>query len=191
MEYGTRKLDFTPFTKENPEPVNALPNYGETINLGGLNKVGVNPSYNEAKGFGDDATKVYVAKFKECLMPTSVTTLPKDAAAIVFGATSTEDGGLIFTKDDRAPYGALTFITPEVDDQNKETFTARFYPKAKAVRQGMEFASNGDSINLVYRNLQFTAVACNDGSWEHESPAFETEAEAEAWITEKLNGAVG
>ena len=190
MEYGTRSLNFTPIVSE---PAGSLPQYGETVNLGGLNKVGVNPVFIEAKAAGDDMTKAHVIKFKEVQLPTTVTSLPKAAAAVVFGSTLTEDGDLISSRDDAAPYGALDFITPNLDeDTGKETYTARFYPKAKAMRQGVEFNTfGGDSISLVHRNLQVTGVVCYDGHWEHESKDFDTQAEAEAWIKTKLTGAAG
>ena len=55
MKYGAKMAQWAPFAATNPEPASALPNYGEPINLGSLNKVTDSPSFNEGKGYGDNA----------------------------------------------------------------------------------------------------------------------------------------
>ena len=68
MDYGAMYIKWAPFAAENPEPAGRLPTYGPAVSLGPLNKVTDNPSFNEAKGYGDNSLQVYVNKFKETVL---------------------------------------------------------------------------------------------------------------------------
>ena len=62
MKYGAKMLQWAPFAQSDPEPAGALPKYGTPVNLGALNKVTDSPTFNEAKGYGDNALKVHSRK---------------------------------------------------------------------------------------------------------------------------------
>ena len=76
MEYGAKYIRWAPFAKENPEAAGELPSYEAAVSLGALNKVTESPSFNEAKGYGDNAMKVYINKFRESAIGVEVTEIP-------------------------------------------------------------------------------------------------------------------
>ena len=66
---------------------------------------------------------------------------------------------------------------------------AVFYPKVKAMLQGTEYNTNGENITLATGKLQFTGAAAMTGDWKIESPYFDTEDEAKAWVDGMFTGA--
>lgn len=187
MKYGAKGIKWAPFAAENPEPAGALPNYGTAVTLGALNKLTDNPTFNEGKGYGDNALKVHVTKFKENPIDIEVTTLPVDAAAALAGATrETISHDTHFNVADKAPYGGLAFYINKMNDNNQEIFQGIFYPKAKATMQGVEYTTSGDNITLTNDKLHFLGAVANNGDWKIVSDEFKTELEAEAWVDAML-----
>lgn len=184
MKYGAKMLQWALFAAENAEPAGALPNYGAPVNLGALSKVTDSPSFNEAKGYGDNALKVHVNEFKECTVDVEITDLSNANAAAVFGATiDTEgEGDLHFGAEDNAPYGGLGFYINKMLDGNKKVYQGIFFPKVKAAMQGEEYSTKGETITLTNSKIHFVAAACNSGDWKILSKDFTTEAEAAAWV---------
>ena len=86
MDYGAKYIRWAPFAAENPEPAGKLPSYGAAVSLGALNKVSDTPSFNEAKGYGDNVLKVHAVRFKEAVIAVEVTEVPRDAMSAVSGA---------------------------------------------------------------------------------------------------------
>lgn len=184
MDYGAMYIKWAPFAAENSEPAGKLPSYGTAVSLGPLNKITDNPSFNEAKGYGDNALQVYVNKFKETVLAVETTELPRDTMSAVSG-TTIETGthkNMRFRNTDKAPYGGLGFIVNLLLTGNRDICRGVFYPKVKAMLQGTEYNTNGENITLSTKKLQFTGSACASGDWRIESPDFETEAEAKAWV---------
>lgn len=184
MKYGAKMLQWALFAAENAEPVGAVPIYGSPVNLGALNKVTDSPSFNEAKGYGDNALKVHVNEFKECTVDVEITDLSNTNAAAVFGATidTAGEGDLHFGAEDNAPYGGLGFYINKMLDGNKKVYQGIFFPKVKAAMQGEEYTTKGDTITLTNSKIHFVAAACNSGDWKILSKDFTTEAEAAAWV---------
>lgn len=193
MRYGARYLQWAPFASANPEPEDALPNYGTPVNLGALNKVTDSPTYNEAKGYGDDALKVYVNEFKEAAVDIEVTELANAVASAVLGASLSGDEApdLEFGADDNAPYGGLGFFISKMLDGNKKAYQGIFYPKLKASMQGEEYSTKGETITLANSKLKLLAAACNNGKWKIKSDDFDTAAKAKAWVDAKVAAAAG
>lgn len=193
MKYGAKMAQWAPFAATNPEPASALPNYGEPINLGSLNKVTDSPSFNEGKGYGDNALKVYVSEFKECSIDMEVTELANSAASAVLGATLDSDDAadLHFGSSDNAPYGGLGFYITKMLDGNVRKHQGVFYPKVKATMQGEEYATKGESITLANSKLHFVAAPCNTGDWKILSEDMDSETAAAAWVNGKVKKATG
>lgn len=190
MDYGAMYIKWASFAKENPEPAGKLPSYDTPVSLGSLNKVSDSPSFNEGKGYGDNALKVHVVKFKECGVAVDVTELPRAQMSAVTGA-EIEEGthkNMRFRSSDKAPYGGLGFYVNKLLDGNRDVCQGVFYPKVKAVLQGTEYSTNGENITLSYGKLQFTAAACACGDWRIYSDYFDTEEEAQAWVDGMFDG---
>lgn len=190
MEYGARYIRWAPFAKENPEPAGKLPSYGTAVSLGALNKVTESPSFNEAKGYGDNEMKVYVNKFKEAAIAVEVTEIPRESMSAVSGA-EIEAGthkNMRFQTSDKPPYGGLGFYVNMLLDDTRDVCMGIFYPKVKAMLQGGEYNTNGDSITLSTGKLQFTGSSCGSKDWRVYSEYFEAEEEAQAWVDGMFDG---
>lgn len=190
MDYGAKYIRWAPFAETNPEPDGKLPSYGEAVSLGSLNKVAETPSFNEAKGYGDNSLKVYVNKFKEATLAVEVTEIPRDAMSAVSGSEieSGEKKNMWFGDSDKPPYGGLGFYVNMLLDDGRDVCRGLFYPKVKAMLQGGEYNTNGDNITLSTGKLQFTASSCKLGKWRCYSVDFETEDEAKAWVDGMFTG---
>lgn len=159
--------------------------YQSAISLSKLTKVSDNPAYNEASLYGDDALAEYAVEFKECDIDVEVTEISNETAGSLFGATVTTNE-VVFDKDDAAPYGGLAYIVcKQVDNVNK--YMGVFYPKAKAVRQGREFETKGESVVIKGGKLHFKAVAPESGKWEYDSGDLATYGAAKTWVDGKLS----
>lgn len=199
MDYGAKYIRWAPFAEADPEPAGKLPNYGESVTLGALNKLTETPSFNEAKGYGDNALKVYVNKFKEATLAIETTEVPRDSMAQVCGTTLEEDKvqpemesgtrkNMRFRDSDKTPYGGLGCYINKILDDGRDVCVGIFYPKTKAMLQGVEYNTNGENITLSTSKLQFTASSCASGDWKIESDYFDTEDDAQAWVDGMLDG---
>lgn len=190
MDYGAKYIRWAPFAAEDPEPDGALPNYGPAITLGALNKATDSPTFNEAKGYGDNTLKVYVNKFKENTISIETTEVPRASMTAVSGTTleSATKKNMRFRDTDKTPYGGLGFYVNKLLDDGRDVCMGVFYPKVKAMLQGTEYNTNGENITLSTSKLQFTGSACKSGDWKIESDFFETEAEAKAWVDGMFTG---
>lgn len=193
MEYGAKGLRWAPFAASNPEPENALPNYGTPLTLGELVKLTDNPSFVEAKAAGDNnATARYIKKFQQCTVDAEVLEFSNEVASAIFGSkldTTENKKNLHFNDADNPPYGGLAFYTANLMSGNAVKYQGVYYPKLKASMQGKEYNTTGDSITLTSGKTQFMAMRCNNGDWKIQSEFFATEAEAIAWVNEMVKAA--
>lgn len=184
MKYGARYIRWAP-VKSTSE--NALPTYGDSISLGGLQKVSDNPSYSEAKGFEDDALAIHVSEFKECTVDVEIGELENATAAAVLGAKlETEGEDLRFGSDDNASDGGLAFVICKILKGNLKRYQGIFYPTLKAAMQGEEYSGKGESIALTNSKLHFLARPAENGTWKVKSKDFDKVEDAIAWVDKNL-----
>lgn len=203
MDYGAKYIRWAPFKTDaegGAEPAGKLPVYGEAVTLGALNKLTETPSFNEAKGYGDNVLKVYVNKFKEAALAIETTEVPRTAMSAVCGTTLEDDKvqpevdvpakrqNMRFRDSDKTPYGGLACYINKILDNGRDVCVGIFYPKVKAMLQGVEYNTNGENITLTTSKLQFTASSCNSADWKIESDYFDTEDDAQAWVDGMLDG---
>lgn len=191
MDYGAKYARWAPQTASETGAAGTFPKYGPAVSLGALNKVSDTPAFNEAKGYGDNAMKVYVARFKECPIQMEVTDLPRSVMSAVSGAeiaVGTQEN-MRFSASDNPPYGGFGFYINKITDDKRDVCVGIFYPNVKAVLQGTEYNTSGDNITLSTDKLQFMASACESGEWRIYSRYFDTEAEASAWVDGCFTGA--
>lgn len=182
MDYGAKYIRWAPFAAEDPEPAGKLPNYGEAVTLGSLNKLSETLSFNEAKGYGDNVLKVHVIKFKEGALAIEITEVPRDAMSQLVGSSIDENKNLWRRNSDKAPYGGLGFCVNKILDDGRDVCMGIIYFKTKAMLQGGDYNTSGDNITLTNNKLQFTVAACGSGYWKVESDYFDSEEEAQAWV---------
>ena len=187
MKYGAKYIRWAMMRVENPGEGTG-PTYMGSISLGGLQKVTDSPSYNEAKGYEDDGLAVHVNEFNECSVDVEIGDLANEVAAAVLGAELQEGEDLRFRAADNAAEGGLAFYISKMKKGNIKSYQGIFYPTLKAAMQGQEYTGKAGSITLANDKLHFLARACDgyDGAWKIQSKDFETEAEAKAWVDEKL-----
>lgn len=182
MDYGAKYIRWAPFAEADPEPAGKLPNYGEPVTLGALNKLSENITFNEAKGYGDNALKVHVIKFKEAALAIETTEVPRASMSQLVGAVIDKDKNMWNRDNDKTPYGGLGFYINKILDDGSDVCVGIFYFKAKAMLQGNDYTTNGENITLANSKLQLTVAASNVGYWRVESDYFATEEEAQSWV---------
>lgn len=186
--YGAKYIKFG---KIKTEPDAALPTYENGIVLSELQKVTDSPTFNEARQPGDNRTVEYVSEFKEADVDIEITDLDNDMQKTVLGATYTGTGAeqdLEFGADDEAPEGGLAFINCRIRNGAK-TYQGILYTRVKAIMQGEEYNTKGDSITLAGGKLKFKALAPKYGKWKRKSPFLSTEAAAKEWVDNKIPSA--
>lgn len=178
---GARYVIFAPFSGE--EPTDALPKYGDTIEIGEL--IQANVTINRAEGdlYANDIETEHIEEFvsADCELEVDQMTLEKEAA--LFGSTQ-EDGESVDDIQDTAPYGGLCYIQTMVK-KGVRSFRAYYYPKAKAALPDTNAQTKGSSINFQTVNTTLKITAPNTGKWRYRK-TFTTYAEAKTWCDTKL-----
>lgn len=181
-------IQWAPFAAA--QAAGALPKYEAPVNLGALNQVNETLNFNEASAYGDNVRKAYVKQFRDGTLAVETLYLSHENAAKISGATLDEENenDLPFNADDTPPYGGLAFFVTKLKDDESGTvyYQGVWYPKVKANIEGDTFQTKGDSITLTNDKLSFAVFACNAGDYKIKSDELATEAEAIAWVNEKI-----
>lgn len=147
--------------------------------------VNITPNYTEASLYGDDVQTEYDKEFVNAAVSFGSTHTPIDAASTMFGHTVDGDN-VKYKTTDEANYVGLGFIAPEKIDGEKK-FVGLVVLCAKFTDPGDDFATKGDQIQYKTPTIDGLAVAADDeGNWK-ETEKFDTEAEAAAFVCNKLN----
>lgn len=195
MDFGAKMLQWAKFADTSkaraiPATGKSLPDYDTPVNIGALNKVSDAPAFNEAKGYGDNRLVVYVNKFKEDVINVEVTAIRREVMSAIAG-TEIEAGehkNMRFRTTDNPPYGGLGFFVNKALDNGDVVYMGVFFPKVKAMIQGVEYNTDGENITLATEKLQFTAAAVETGDWKIESEYFEKEEDVMAWVNGMFDG---
>lgn len=170
----------------------SFPTYGNVMNMGPLASVGETLNTSRAENFGDGVLQEFADEFVSVALAVSVTEMPIDTAAAVYGATKTASGGISFNVNDAPPEGGLGLVTGkqyknEAGLQQK-AYQGVFYPNVKGSRQGTTFNTKGASITFANASANFTGTAEENGYHCVMSGNLPTEAEAMAWVDKMLAG---
>lgn len=191
MEFTVEYSMWAPFADTNPEPDDELPNYGDVIDLGELNKFQYTPAMNEAKAYGNSVLARYLALFKEGTANVTLLDVLNENKAKVLGANVDEEGTLTCSVNDKPPYGGYGCIAGTLLAGNKQGFYGLFLPKIKATIQGKELNTNGENLALTPEMLAFTYSAAKNGVHFIQSKYFDTPAEAKAWVVQLFTKSSG
>lgn len=186
-QYGAAYLQWAPFAKDSPEPEDALPIYGDPINLGALKKVTDAPTFSEVTAEGDNITQDSVAEFTGGTVDAEVTEVENAVAAAIYGTAAIgEDGDLVFADSDEPPYGGLAFYVNKVKGTRK-FYQGVYYPKVKATPQGTEYTTQAKSgVTLTGGKIRFAWERPKFGKYLYKSKPLNTVAEAKAWVDAKI-----
>ena len=193
-QYGAKMLQWAPFAETNPEPADALPNYGTPINLGGLMSVAETLNFSEVESRADDVRKIYIKEFTDGSLAVGVLELTNETASAVTGAkldSSSSAKDIHFSADDTPPYGCLGFYTTNMEPDGTKYWKGLFYPKVKASLDGRTYNTKQKTIVLDSPTLTFAVDACATGDYRIESPELTTESAAKEWVNGKVKAAAG
>lgn len=181
-------IQWAPFAAA--QTAGALPKYEAAANLGSLNQVSETLNFNEASAYGDNVRKAYVKQFRDGTLAVETLYLSHENAAKISGATLDTDNenDLKFGADDTPPYGGLAFFVTKLKDDESGTvyYQGIWYPKVKANIEGDTFQTKGESITLANDKLSFAVFACDTGDYKIKSDELASEAEAIAWVNDKI-----
>ena len=185
---GVRCAKWAPITNE---PANALPQYGDVVDLPGLEQVNDTPNFYDVKQYGDDVARNIEAGFKDCGLACQVNEMAVQTAGKLYGATyaagtGSAPGTLTYKDDDKPPFGGFGFITSQYVEAVGNQYAGTYYPKVKAVQQGKNLQTKGETIVFGSDAFQLTAIRCNSGAWREESEPFSTLEGAQAWVADRV-----
>ena len=176
--YGAKCPMFAPFSEENPETASAYPTYGQAVALAELVQFVDAPNFIDVKLHGDDRLVENVVEFKDGTGDLEITEMSGANTKIVFGAksptgSSGTESDVMYGADDVAPFGGFAFYVSKLIN-NVRKYQGIYYPKVKAVPQGVTYDTKGDNITFATSKLRFNLYAPAYGKWKVESGDLET-----------------
>lgn len=189
--YGAKYLRWAKKTAAGVEGT-SFPTYDTALDMGPLVSVADTITYASARNYGDNKLQESVDEFQELAVTVSMTEMPLKAAAAVYGAALSANGGVGYGAEDEAPEGALGFYTSKISKDasgvQKKFYQGVFYPVLKGSRQGATYNTKGQSITFANGQANFTGTAEENGFFQVFSANLATEKEAKAWVDKMLKG---
>ncbi len=179
--FGAKYPYFNPVAEE---PEGALPVYkGEPVRVGRLVKADLTVNLASGKLFADDGLAESVDEFSSGSIAMETDDMEDAVAAVVYGC-SVEENEVHYNVGDDPPAGGLAYVK-KLMRRKKVLYKGYFYPLVKAALGNDTAQTKTDSITFGTNSTTFTVFACETGDWRF-TEEFQTEAEAVAWIKEKL-----
>lgn len=143
-KYGALYLKWAPFAAASPdEDAAKLPKYGAAVSLGSLISVDDTVNAQSAEISGDDVVEDRIDEVTDYSLAVGITELENAVASAVLGADLDDDSGdLSYGFDDEAPQGGLGLVSKR-RFKGKTFYKGIFYPKLRAVRQGVTYNTKG------------------------------------------------
>lgn len=182
--FGAKFPYFNP-VKEEPE--GQLPVYKnpEPVRIGRLVKADLTVNLASGKLFADDGLAESVEEFSSGSIAMETDDMEDPVAAVVYGC-EVADKEVHYNVADDPPAGGLAYFK-KLMRRKKVLYKGYFYPLVKAALGNDTAQTKTDSITFGTNSTTFTVFACETGDWRF-TEEFSTEAEAIAWIKEKLKG---
>lgn len=159
--------------------------YANAFKCGELVNTSVNPQFNTTSLYGDNRKIEEIRLFKTADVTLGATRMPAQAAQIMFGHKTNEDGSELSNATDKNKYVGYAFITREMIE-GKEKYRACLLFKVMFNEGQEDYETQGENITFKTPTISGGALTCDNGDWREKSPYFDTEGEADAWIKEKL-----
>lgn len=177
--YGLRK----PFVASYNKQTNT---YSNGFVFGKAVQVDVTPNYVEGSLYADDEQAEYEKAFQNANVTLGTSTFPVAAASTVYGHTvDAETGKVVYKTTDEPNNVGLGWITVEV--VNGVRSYIGFILTCVKFSEGQEtFTTKGDSITFATPSQSGLAIGDANGEWKVRQ-AFDTEADAVAFVKEYLN----
>ena len=174
--YGAKYPKFAPISSE---PENALPTYNgaKAATIGRLVKADLTVNLASGKIFADDELAESADEFSSGTIAMETDDMEDEVASTVYGAT-VQNSEVHYKAGDTPPLGGLAYYKALMR-RGVKYFKGYFYPRVKT-----------DSITFGTTATTFTIFRCKSDDWRIVSGNFTNEAEARAWVDERLAGAV-
>lgn len=140
------------------------------IAVGKLIQVGITPSVADVKLYGDDVVAESVVSFTNAAITLSITTVPVDAAEMMFNITKSGNTGTEELKwaDNNPDYVGFGFITTEMVD-NEDKVKVTWLPKVKFALPTETYDTKGESVTFGTPSLTATAYMDDVAKeWKHD-----------------------
>lgn len=147
----------------------------------------ITPNYAEGSLYCDDAVGEEDKIFNYADITLGTDTIPLDFRVTLFGNKTTEEE-VVFNIDDIAPNVGMGIIKIEKVKGVKK-YVAAVFPKCKFTEPSESVNTKGESITYNTPSIAGKAFANDSGDWKL-TKVFTTEAEAIAYIKEKLPATV-
>lgn len=158
--------------------------YSAPVVCGKAIQIDITPQYAEGSLFGDNGKAEYDKEFKQADIVLNTTSLPIAVHETMFGHT-VEESSITFKDSDESNYVGFGFyVTEKVDGKKK--YTATWLPKTKFSEGAESYKTKGDNIEYQTPSVTGQALALDNGIWK-EVEQFDTEAEAQQFINEKIS----
>ncbi|MCH5352951.1 MAG: hypothetical protein J1E06_05760 [Acutalibacter sp.] len=180
--YGAKYPKFAPITKE---PMDALPEYEESVVIGRLVKADLTVEMASGKLYADDELAESVDEFVSAAIAMETDDMEDKVASVVYGA-EVKEKKVHYKVGDTPPLGGLAYYKVLMRG-GKKIYRGYFYPKAKAALGNDNAASKTNSITFGTNSTSFTVFAANTGDWRI-TEELESEAAARAWVDAQLSG---
>lgn len=146
--------------------------------------VEISPNYTEGSLYGDNEKVEYEKIFTDADITLGTTTLPIEAASVVFGHTV--DGKKTIKKTtDEGRYVGLGIVVDEVISGEKK-YCAVIVTCVQFAESAESFTTKGDSITFATPSIAGKGIGDKDSQWAIKN-IFDTTEEALAFIKEYLN----
>lgn len=182
--FGAKCPFFNPVKRE---PEGELPVYMdvEPSRIGRLVKADLTVNLASGKLFADDGLAESVEVFSSGSIAMETDDMEDPVAAKVYGC-EVVDKEVHYNTENDPPPGGLAYIK-ELMRRRRSLYKGYFYPLVKASLGNDTAQTRSGNITFGTTSTTFTVFACETGDWRI-TKEFKTEAEAIAWIKEKLKG---
>lgn len=164
------------------EGVDGTPTYDGAKRLGKAVSCSVDVTNNDAKLYGEDTLAESDTSFANGKMTLGTTDDDDTVFSDLLGHTITEDGEVVKTATDVAPYvGVGRIVTKMVNGVYK--YTAKFVYKVKFSEPSADENTKGENVEFATSEIEGTisALADTKGTWNKEK-TFTTKSDALIWL---------
>ncbi|MGX8795437.1 major tail protein [Fusibacter sp. JL298sf-3] len=176
MQIGLKNIHVAPLESDTLEQVA----YGAIRKIAPAMAVNINPNVSETEVYGDDQLQETFSTLGKIEVEIEVNALTMEERAFFLGG-KIEDGVLIESKDDVAPYVAMAFES--LKGNGKKRFV--WLTKGKASMPGEEYATKKEGVDPKTPKLKITFMPrVYDGNWKYSADEDEQSfTGADTWYT--------
>lgn len=155
--------------------------YGDKKVMGKAVSSNVSVNYTEATLYGDDGVAETVRVFADGTLTIVTDDLEDEVEEDLLGATIDENGDIINSSDDNAPWVEIGYILVRMR-HNVTQYRGVIYPKVQFVIPSEDYQTKGESITFGTPSMSGTMATDEKGRWRRRCKWKTTAAEAQEWL---------